>query len=249
MSPQERQRTLDEIRENIARFGYHLYVVSGDQQPRYAYTIGLSSKLGYELVFAGGILFMYQEVGEIVAGIVERLSTNPAMELISYTVDPFGKFSLRTCDPTWTAQLMLGAIDFYRQQDVRGMQIVPDDEHTTIDVPDMAIPWSPQSCPTWQYLSMPWTLPVPPTSQAITDLDALRGLSVTEACRWEEDYWELFAGAGPEVSKEETRILGLGILLAADPSLRAVLDLKVGDGIWREYGSEWHIWETPDAPK
>ena len=39
-----------------------LYVVSGDQQPRYVYTIGLSPKFGYELIFAGGIIFVYDDV-------------------------------------------------------------------------------------------------------------------------------------------------------------------------------------------
>jgi len=59
---------LGQIRENINRFGYHVYVVSGEQQPRYAYTIGLSPKLGYEVIFAGGILFMYKEIGTIING-------------------------------------------------------------------------------------------------------------------------------------------------------------------------------------
>ena len=67
-----------------------------------------------------------------------------------------------------------------------------------------------------------------PTSHAATDLDALRGSPVTEACRWEEDYWELFAGAGPDVPNVEKRVVGLGMLLAADPSLAPILDLKVG---------------------
>ncbi|MGB6725831.1 MAG: DUF4262 domain-containing protein, partial [Terracidiphilus sp.] len=220
---------------------------SGGQQPRYAYTIGLSPKLGYELVFAGGILFMYEEVGKIVSGIIEQLTINSTTQLSLHTVDPFGTFSFRKCDPSWTALLLLGAIDFYKQQDVPGVQIVPDDEHTTFDVPDMTVPWNPQAAPIWQYLSEPWTLPVPPTSHAVTDLAALRGSPVTEACRWEEDYWELFAGDGPDVPDEEKRVVGLGMLLAADPSLNAVLDLGLGDGIWREDTFEWHIWETRKA--
>ena len=75
------------------------------------------------------------------------------------------------------------------------------------------------------------------------DLGTLRGLPVNEACRWEEDYWELFAGAGPDIPDEQKRIVGLGMLLASDPSLAPVLDLKAGDGIWREDKSEWHVWE------
>jgi hypothetical protein len=37
------------------------------------------------------------------------------------------------------------------------------------------------------------------------------------------------------------------MLLAADPSLAPILNLKIGDGIWREGDSEWHVWETPEA--
>jgi hypothetical protein len=247
MNPEARQQALKTIRENIDRFGYHSYVVSGDQHPRYAYTIGLSPKLGYELVFAGGILFMYREIGKIIRTIVEELSATPASELSSCSIDPFGKFSFRKCDPSWAKLLMLGATDFYQKTDIPVMQIIPDDEHTTLDVPDMSLPWSPQSFPVWQYLSTPWTLSVPSTSEVVTDLDALRGLPITEACRWEEDYWELFTGGGPDVPKEERRVVGLGVLLAIDPSLKAVLDLKIGDGIWREDRSEWHIWETQRA--
>ena len=49
MTGEARQQALQDVRENIDRFGYHLYIVSGKQTPRYAYTIGLSTNLGYEL--------------------------------------------------------------------------------------------------------------------------------------------------------------------------------------------------------
>jgi len=149
--------------------------------------------------------------------------------------------------PSWASLLMLGATDFYQRSDIPALQVAPDDAHMTIDVPNMAVAWSPQSAPLWQWLKEPWTFSVPSDSEAVTDLDALRGFSVTEACRWEENYWELFAGAGPEVPKEEKRVVGLGMLLAADPSLAPILDLKIGDGIWREDDLEWHVWETPEA--
>jgi hypothetical protein len=76
MNSEARERGLENIRENITRFGYHLYVVSGRQDPRWVYSIGLSPKLAYELIFAGGILIMYKEVGKIVEMIVERLVAN-----------------------------------------------------------------------------------------------------------------------------------------------------------------------------
>jgi hypothetical protein len=83
------------------------------------------------------------------------------------------------------------------------------------------------------------------TSRAVTDLDALRGLPVTEACQLEDGYSELFAGAGPDILDQEKRVVGLGMLLAA--SLNAARELNLGDGFWREDNSEWRIWETPEA--
>jgi hypothetical protein len=76
----------------------------------------------------------------------------------------------------------------------------------------------------------------------MTNLDALRGAPITEACRWEEDEWEMFAGAGPDVAEEDARLVPLGCLLASDPSLAAVVDLEVGKGLWREPGGAWVPW-------
>jgi hypothetical protein len=60
--------------------------------------------------------------------------------------------------------------------------------------------------------------------------------------RWDEENWELFAGAGPDVSKDELRVVPLGTLVAADPSLVAVINLEVGAGLWRDDISGWHPW-------
>src|SRR5581483_3609393 len=107
MDVDAKQRALEQIRENIEQHGYHVYVVSGMQQPRYAYTIGLSPNLGYELVFAGGILFMYNEVAQILKAVVGELKANSAVAGGSCGVDSLGRFSFCRCDPSWTALLML----------------------------------------------------------------------------------------------------------------------------------------------
>lgn len=73
------------------------------------------------------------------------------------------------------------------------------------------------------------------SSTAATDLAALRGDRVTEAARWEEGYWELTAGEGPNVPEDEVRIVPLGTLLAADPSLMPVVSLPVGGGLIRDF--------------
>src|SRR5438105_15332079 len=169
MTGEARQRALQDIRENIDRFGYHLYIVSGKQTPRYAYTIGLSPKLGYELAFAGGILYMYKEVGEIVRGIFDQLNASAVSAEQTFKIGSFGAFSLRPCDSSWVTLLMLGATDFYQRPDIMARQIVPDADHMTIDIPDMTLPWDPQSAPVWQWVHEPWAYSVPNDSEAVTD--------------------------------------------------------------------------------
>ena len=53
----ERQKALLDIQQSINRKGFFTYIVEGGVDPRFAYTIGLSSKLGYELIFGGGAYF------------------------------------------------------------------------------------------------------------------------------------------------------------------------------------------------
>jgi hypothetical protein len=88
--------------------------------------------------------------------------------------------------------------------------------------------------------------PVPRESVALTDLGALQGKRITEVMRWEQDEWEMFAGAGPDIPEVERRVVPLGILLAADPSLLPTVDLRVGTGFWRDAQSEWHPWGNPE---
>ena len=38
------------------------------------------------------------------------------------------------------------------------------------------------------------------------------------------------------------RIVPLGTLVAADPSLISGVNLEVGTGLWRDETSEWHPW-------
>ena len=244
MTREDRERALSNIRENIAHNGYHLYVVSGGMQPRFAYTIGLSPKIGKELILAGAIIYMYEEVTQIIKGVAEALSSDPALERSEGRIGRDGSFTFRHVDPSWATTLMLGALDFYQTPEVAALQIVPDKKHWTVDVPNMTTVWSPDVSPVWRWLKEPWSYGVPASSHAVTNLDALRGAAVTEACRWEEDYWELFAGAGPETQDEQKRVVPLGTLLGADPSLLPVLDLRVGEGIWREEHSDWRSWQN-----
>jgi hypothetical protein len=144
---------------------------------------------------------------------------------------------------SWAKTLMLGVFDYYKVKTIDAYQIIPDEAHWTIEIPDLSQPWSLKSAPAWRWSYEPWTYPIPRDSVALTNLDALRGGRITEVMRWEEDEWEIFAGAGPDTTEAERRVVPLGILLTADPSLLPAVDLSIGSGFWRDADSaEWHPW-------
>jgi hypothetical protein len=60
-SENQQKLALDRIRDNIARSGQHIYVVSGEEIPRFAYTIGITESVGVELILAGAVIYMYDE--------------------------------------------------------------------------------------------------------------------------------------------------------------------------------------------
>src|SRR5579862_5610582 len=240
INKEQRKRTLDDIRENIARSGQHIYMVTGETTPRFAYTIGVSESAGVELILAGAIFYMRDDVEKIILNAVAHLKTSRDRGLVE--VAGLGSFTFREVDSSWAKELMLGMFDYYQKKDIPALQIVPDQEHWTIDIPNMGMPWSASREPAWKWLREPWTYPVAQDSTAVTDLAALRGVRVTEACRWEDDEWELFADAGPDVAKDQMRVVALGTLLAVDPSLEPVVSLAIGTGLWRDDVSEWHPW-------
>jgi hypothetical protein len=201
ISEEQRKRALDEIRENITRSGQHIYMVIGETTPRFAYTIGVSESAGVELILAGAVFYMRDDVEKILLEAVAHLKASRDRRFVE--VAGLGSFTFREVDSSWAKELMLGVFDYYQKKDIPAPQIVPDQEHWTIDVPNMSLPWSATQEPVWKWLREPWTYMVRKDSTVVTDLAALRGERVTEACRWEEDEWELFAGAGPDVAKDE----------------------------------------------
>ena len=238
----KRQQALETITRNIEQHGHHIYIVLGAPCPRYAYTIGIGQRLGSELILAGASFYVKDEVVEIINGLAAQLGPHSTWNDIHLTIGQRGSFSLRRADRTWANKLMIGALDYYRTDEVEAFQIVPDETHWTVDVPDMSDPWSATSEPVWQWLHNPWQFSVPSNSVAMTDLGALHGEMITEVVRWEEDYWEAYAGSGPDVLHEEQRPVPLGTLLGADESLGAIVELRVEHGLWREADAVWHAW-------
>jgi hypothetical protein len=239
-----KKQAIENIREHIARSGQHVYVVSGGSTPRFAYTIGVSESVGMELILAGGIFYMKDEVVKILNSIAAQLKAQ--RDRRDFELAELGSFTLRKVDTSWAAEFILGAFDYYQKRDIPAFQIVPDKDHWTVDVPNMSVSWNATIEPVWRWLHEPWTWPVPEDSTAATNLAALRGDRITEVVRWEKDEWEIFAGAGPDVTEEDMRVVPLGTLLGADESLVPAVTLLVGEGIWRdpEPGSEWHPWRN-----
>jgi uncharacterized protein DUF4262 len=245
-----REAVLNEIRQNIADYGFHIYAVTGSGKPHYGYTIGLRESLGAELILAGAYFYELDDVGKVIRSIVGKLGP-PIGEAERIEASPWGGFSLRKVDMSWAKTLMLGVFDYYQVKTIDAYQILPDDAHWTIDIPDLSQPCTPRLAPGWRWSYEPWTYPIPRKSVALTNLDALRGKRITEVMRWEEDQWEIFAGSGEDTTEAERRVVPLGILLAADSSLLPAVNLQVGAGLWRDEESEWHPWaqSTGTAPE
>jgi len=229
---------IKKIENNIEQFGHHITMVIDSVEPRFAYTIGVNKILGIELVFAGGIFYMKEEVFQIINEIVEILRIQGLTHTPQKT--SLGIFNISSVHHSWKELMMLGLNKFYENNKFPVLQIIPTDGHYTLDVPDMLKEWNVSSQPVWQWLSKDWDYAVPKDSKIITNLNALRGEAITEVTRWEVDEWEAFAGAGPDVGEEDIRIISLGTLLGIDKSLEAILRLDIGKGIWRD--NEELIW-------
>ena len=242
--PLSREKALDDIRRNIGSHGLHIYFILSSTIPRFSYSIGLYEKHGVELMLPGGFYYSSDEVAKIFNGIAAMAAEDGLISGQVFSVDGLGTFELGPVDPSWSREMILGAYDYYDRDSIDALQIKPDGGHWTLDVPDLARPWSPTVEPVWQWLHEPWTYPVPPDSDAFTNLAALRGGCVTHAIRTEENEWDLFAGFGADLPKEEVRIVPVGTLVAVDPSMEAVLAISVGEGLVRDSkDDEWEPWD------
>ncbi|KAB2896748.1 MAG: DUF4262 domain-containing protein [Kofleriaceae bacterium] len=245
MTTDLRQEALQRIRLNIARHGHHVYLVSGGGPiPRFAYTIGLSETVGAELVFAGGAAFVNEELVHIVNRIAEGRRCDRALDAV-FALDALGTFTLRAADTTWVRGLLLGATDYYGR-DVRAFQIVPDDEHLTIDVPDMRHRWTPAAEPAWRWHHEAWRFAIPSDSIAATTIAALQGEPIVEATRRDEARWELLADDAAAVKPADVRFVPLGIFLGVDDALASIVELAPEEGLRRDGPRDpWRRWNPP----
>jgi hypothetical protein len=61
----ERKSFGELTQSNIDRHGYHITIVGGAIEPRFAYSIGLSNQFNFELAFPGGIYYLKEQVLKI----------------------------------------------------------------------------------------------------------------------------------------------------------------------------------------
>jgi hypothetical protein len=234
-----RSEFLASVEEHIATGGAHFTFVTQGVCPRYAYSIGMHAKKCHEYIFAGGLYYEFNEMKDTMQAAVQQ-NVRSGEDL---SVGGVGTFSVGRVHHTWIDLMMLGAVDFYANESVSALQILPKETRRTIDVPDMSEPWSAERSLGWKWLRVPWDYPIPPVSVATTNLAALGGAAVTEAARWEDDRWELFAGSGPDTPEKELRVAPLGTFLASDSSLDRILSLRVGQALWRQdRSSDWNEW-------
>lgn len=232
------------INKNISLYGYHVTTVTGGPCPRFSYTIGLEDKIGYELIFAGGENFSIEEINSIISDISTlTIGRRDFSEFDSYPTS-LGLFFISDTHPTWNHLLTLGIFDFYQNKQIKIRQILPEQNSRTLDVPSLATEYDASAEPIWKWLTVIWSYPIPRSSVAITNVNSLYGQKVTEVTRWEDNEWEIFAGAGPEVEKEDIRIIPLAILLGIDSSLEPVVNLSIGEGLWRD--AEELVWSSWD---
>ncbi len=241
MSRVSKSEMYSRIQSNIEKYGHHVYLVTGGPSPRFAYTIGLSELGQPELVLAGSLFYSNSDVPSII-NTIARSTDRLRIGIIG--VEALGTFELCKVYESWLNVMLLGVIDYYKGKDVSALQIVPNDAHLTGDVPDMSKPRASESEPVWRWLTGPWNYSVSKGATAVTNLGVLRGQRVTEVVRWEEDEWEMFAGAGSDVKPEEIRKVPLATMLALDESLVVTTELKIKAGLWREADElGWHVWE------
>jgi hypothetical protein len=239
----ERPELFKRISSDIERVGYHLTLVAGNILPRFAYTIGGINTFGSELIFAGGELYSRYDLSNIFSHAFDELKRGVQWKDVSIDLGSLGTFSLSLVHRSWCKLLALDAFDFYNEQEIKALQILPDRKHHTLDIPDLSTEFEGESNPVWQWLTREWDVPIPNDSMAVTNIEVLFGTRATEVMRWEENEWEIYAGAGPDVPKEDMRTVPLAVLTGIDKSLEPAMHLPIGKGLWRDpIALVWNNW-------
>lgn len=238
----ERKELLQLIRNNIKQNGYHITFVRDGQNPNFSYTIGLKEVFGFELIIAGG--YVSVELYEnLFKSVVKSLSSgfSPKNDDFKSNFEGWKNIGLRLVDDSWCKLITLGVYDFYNMGTISAYQLYPKN-FDFIDIPDMSMKWN-ELHPVWCWLGLEWNKKIPISSYAITNIDFLKGGTITEVMRWKEGYWEMFVGSGSDVLDKDVRILPISTFIGVDQTLDVVFNLKQNEGIWRDpIDLEWNEW-------
>ena len=231
---------LQTIEAGIQKYGYHVIRVNRGQNPDFAYTIGLNDKFGFELVLAGGFISAEDyrnKFDAIYAGLISDADENAA-----FRCKEGGEMKLLEMHSSWSERMILGVYAHYDLRHVRAMHVLQSGE-ALLGVQAMSEPFNEHN-KIWKWLSTQWDRSTPHDSFVMTNVQFLRGETITEVMRFEDDYWEMFVGNGSEVSDADVRALPLGTMIGIDSSLEDAIALSVGDGLWRVNKDDgWHVWE------
>ena len=238
----------DKIRADIEESGRHVACVSGGQSPRYLYTIGLSAKVGFELVFAGQAQIPNQVATSILHSIAKELESGKSVKKLRVDNRKFGSFTLSEAQPTWSRRMLSEVAIYYEGKDIRAMQVLPEPERATIDIPPMEEVFDPGRHRVWQWLDGNWPYEISAQAQVVSNLEALQGYAVSELVRWEDSEGQMFSGPGAEGADDELVNLPLATLLGFDKSLEAALNLEIQSGLYREFDEQgqegpWQPWK------
>jgi hypothetical protein len=225
--------TRSRINTHIQNRGYHLYIVSTDESPRYAYTIGLKERVGYELCFIGALFFDVNEVEDIFSNLICSINRDNSF---ADEVKTYGAVELLDVGSDWVAGLLFGALDFYDTKQITFKQIYLSQFSELIDVPNCSSPLNGSLWSNSQDSELK-------SYKAVVNKEVLNNEAVLEVMRWEQNEWEMFSYAGPDVPKDDLRIVPLKVCFLADKSLMDSLKLEVGKGSWREgRNKKWIAW-------
>ena len=242
----DRASALRLIERNIATHGWHLYAVLGGPIPRFSYTIGLLEKTGFELVFAGGYFYSFDDIPRIVNGCGDALLRGAALEFESESVPGTFTFTLGNVRAEWSKALLLGANDWYGHT-VHARQIIPEAPYLTRDVPDMSLPASHEKNAVWVSLFCENQNDMPEDTKVLTDLGFLRGAPATHVIKYEEGQWDCYSQDPRDMDDDAFRTVPLGVVLALEPSLRRLCEgMADKSALARDAAGHWRAWDGVD---
>ena len=129
----------EKIQSNIETSGRHVTCVGGGESPRYFYTVGLSAKVGFELVLAG-LAHIPEKAGIALLNTLSRgLESGKSVKKLNLEFRKFGSFTLAQADASWTTSMIFEALDYYDRDDIKVMQVLPEPDRATNDIPPICL--------------------------------------------------------------------------------------------------------------